>query len=66
MKRLVASEMRVTVVTGIVAGLAIAFTRPGPDGAFLIAAVVAAIGLFFIFGPDWRESRRERRRRRER
>lgn len=61
-----------TWTTGIVAGLIIAFTDPGPDAAFLIAAGIGAIGLAFILGPerlqlwremhDQRESRRGRRR----
>ena len=64
MKRLVASERLVTVTSAIVAGLLMVLTRPGSDLAFLIAAAVAAIGLVFILGPDWRESRRETHRRR--
>src|SRR6185312_16486296 len=52
MKRLVASEARVTLTAGIVAGSIIAFTDPGPDVAFLIAVGIAAVGLAFILGPE--------------
>jgi len=59
MKRLVASDTRVALTFGTVAAVLIAFINPGPDVAFLIAAAVTSIGLIFVLGPDWRESRRE-------
>ena len=66
MKRLVASEWLVTVMSAIVAGLLMVLIRPGPDVAFLIATAVAAVGLVFILGPEWRQFRGETRERRGR
>ena len=66
MKRLVASDTRVALTCGTIAAILIAFTNPGPDVAFLIAAAVTSIGLIFVLGPDWRQSRRETRERRTR
>ena len=61
MKRLVATETRVTLTFGTIGALLIALVDPGPDVAFLIAVAVASIGLIFVLGPDWRQYRRETR-----